>query len=98
MGKGENAQEQKLEEIRSKNILTQVTPVGTLKAYLSSDPENPGIYIDLEQDGDQVSAPLAVVEYSGDQKVLHTLVWGDINHEDYDCHIDHCGIDTYFSE
>ena len=66
------------------------TPLGTLVATAATDPQHPGIYIDLRRTGESDDVPLALVEFSaddadfpdGDQNLI-TRVWGNARQEDY---------------
>ena len=68
-------------EIKDKRLLVH-TSQGVLVAYASSDPNNPGIYIDLKIN--DVEYPVALVEYTEMEGVLEkeghiiTRVWRDI--------------------
>lgn len=71
------------------------TPVGRLHAYPSSDPDYPGIFIDLERDGKRMSAPLLLIDFShtefpecrnpeaAEKGVLVCRCWQDVRQEDY---------------
>lgn len=84
-------------EIKDKKLLVH-TPQGRLVAYASSDPYNPGIYIDLEVN--DVEYPVALVEYTeteGDfeeEGHIITRVWRDILKEDYTDRVVHEGLDS----
>ena len=84
-------------EIKDKRLLVH-TSQGVLVAYASSDPNNPGIYIDLKING--VEYPVALVEYTEMEGVLEkeghiiTRVWRDILKEGYTDRIVHEGFDS----
>lgn len=86
------------------NRITVSTPLGTLDVYKSCDDAHPGVYIDLLReslDGDS-TAPLAMVEFSGDEDrepnpVIITRVWDDVRNENGH-KIVHRGIDKFFGE
>lgn len=64
------------------------TPLGTIRVYEATDPNCPGVYIDLGND------PLALVEYTeteADQEgeKIITRVWADTKKEDYTYRIVH---------
>lgn len=71
------------------------TPVGRLHAYPSSDPDYPGIYIDLKRDGKCMDAPLLLIDFShtefpeckdpeaAEKGVLVCRCWQDVRQEDY---------------
>ena len=81
--------------------------LGQLVAYLSTDPEHPGIYIDLKRGGSDCMAPVAMVEYTSDDcktsmgnipPSIVCRVWGDATKEDYtDLAICH-NLDEYFEK
>ena len=84
-------------EIKDKRLLV-LTSQGVLVAYASSDPNNPGIYIDLKIN--DVEYPVALVEYTEMEGVLEkeghiiTRVWRDILKEGYTDRIVHEGFDS----
>ena len=66
------------------------TPLGAIIARAATDPNHPGIYIDLRRGSDDPDMPLALVEFSADDadfmdgvENLITRVWGDAMQEDY---------------
>lgn len=88
-------------EIRDGKLVVQ-TPAGTLVAYESTDPNNPGIYIDLQRNGFGVDAPLLLTEYTnteadlGTHGFVVTRVWRDALKEDYSDRIVHENIRGFF--
>lgn len=61
------------------------TPLGTIIAYPSADPENPGVYVDFVRPSDGAHISMANIECqlgasAGPKFVAH--VWGDGNQED----------------
>lgn len=90
------------EEFDSVNQMVVETPLGNLVAYPSTDPEHPGIYIDLHRDGEDADASLTLVEYTDDDadetKKIITRVWGDTKKEDYTVAVDHKGIGECFRQ
>ena len=57
--------------------LKRKTPVGTIIAMRSTDPEYPGIWIDLFKNRAVPTTPLCTVEYSPKGNGLRVLVYGD---------------------
>lgn len=60
------------------------TSIGRIIAYVSNDPNYPGVYIDFEPkygDGDLI--PLCVVEHNENEKRLQCSVYGDVNKDEY---------------
>lgn len=85
-----------------KNLRVE-TPLGVLVVSASLDPHHPGVYIDLERDCCNVSASVAMVEYSNDEadiegEHLITRIWDNCNKEDYGTRIIHEGIEDFFRE
>lgn len=80
--------------------LTIETRMGTLIAYPSGDPNNPGIFIDLIRPGVPYRLNLSGTECRQgpemDDPVLTTHAWGMADQEDTTHDIDHEGIDAYF--
>lgn len=82
-------------EISDKETLSVETPVGSLKAYPSSDSDYPGIYIDLHRAGCDADAPLLLIDFShtefpecslktSEDGVLVCRCWRDVREDDYD--------------
>lgn len=80
---------------KAKQTICVETPVGNLYAYPSSDPDYPGIYIDLHRDGCDVDAPLLLIDFSKTEfpecrneeykdGALVCRCWRDVTKEDYD--------------
>lgn len=64
------------------------TPLGTIKAYKSSDPNYPGIYLMFTPDGEDYEIDLALAEVvlheeDSTKDFLRMIVWSDINNDDY---------------
>ncbi len=81
------------------------TELGQLVAYLSTDPEHPGIYIDLKQENSDYMASVAMVEFTSDDcdasgsmlpPSIVCRVWGDALKEDYTDAIICQNMDEYF--
>ena len=80
------------------------TPLGAIIARAATDPNHPGIYIDLRRGVDDPDMPLALVEFSaddadfldGEQNII-TRVWGNARQEDYTVRTVHQNIEHYFS-
>lgn len=78
-----------------KLVLNVETPVGKLHAYPTNDLDYPGIYIDLERDGECMGAPLLLIDFShtefpeckdpktAEKGVLVCRCWQDVRQEDY---------------
>ena len=84
-----------------KNTLEVSTPAGTLIAYASMDPQNPGIFIDLKRDDVDFQLNLAgteclISEDNESECRLVSHVWGDGIQEDTTYDITHDHIDEYF--
>lgn len=85
-----------------RQILRAKTPLGTVTAQATLDPEHPGIWLDLCRGEDEI--PLALVEFSADdadlldgsQNVI-TRVWGDARQEDYTDRVVHQNIEWGFA-
>lgn len=77
------------------------TPLGAVIARSATDPNHPGIYIDLRRGVDDPDMPLALVEFAADEadlpEALITRVWGDAMQEDYTTRVDHQNIEQYFT-
>lgn len=79
------------------------TPLGDIIGGKTSDPEHPGVWLDLHRPDVDQDMPLALVEFcrnegdvpEGDPNVI-TRVWGDAMQEDYTDRIVHQGIEDYF--
>lgn len=84
--------------------MTVKTPLGTLVVRASTDPHNPGVYIDLCRPGCDCDAPVAMVEVTQSEAdldgkpALITRVWDDVNEEEYRTRVLHTGIEEYFRE
>lgn len=57
--------------------LSMDIPEGTLNARISSDPDNPGMYIELVPEGTNTPIDLTLVEHNELTNALATFVWGD---------------------
>lgn len=91
-GNGSNAQLTKagcevIKEKRRTDRLEVETPLGTLIASVSPDPNYPGIYIDLKRDGCPYEAAVALAECmpaeDGKPGYIMCRTWGDAMQEDY---------------
>lgn len=86
------------------------TPVGTLHAYPSTDPDYPGIYIDLERGPKKYSAPLLMLDFThteypecqspgtAEKGILVCRCWGDVRREEYDTKVIFEGYDELFEK
>lgn len=83
------------------------TKLGQLVAYASTDPEHPGIFIDLRQEGQECMAPICLAEFTGDDcdssgkelpPSIVCRVWGDAAREDYAYQVTCRNMDEYFAE
>lgn len=86
-----------------KELASVFTQAGWIVVKQSTDPNNPGVYIDLRRDGCDCDAPLAMVEYTPDEGDLKrpaiiTRVWDNVNEEDHRTRVVHSGIEEYFKE
>ena len=70
------------------------TPLGEIVVGIKSDPDYPGVYIELR--GDHVNdrfkegcVRLAWVEYSSEKKCLQTVVYGDGDADDFTHLVEH---------
>ena len=75
------------------------TPEGDLVAYYSNDPNNPGIWVDIEKDGSGTA--LALVEYSSTESDLEggnliSRVYGNGLLDEYTNRVIHSNVDEYF--
>lgn len=91
-------------EEKTQQSITVKTELGDLTAYPSTDPNHPGIYIDLKRDGECQGAPIAMTEFSCDEADLEegaahiiTRIWDNCAKEDYSTRVVHKGIEEYFS-
>ena len=80
------------------------TPLGAIIARAATDPDHPGIYVDLRRTGAGADMPLALIEYAADegdlpegQPNIITRVWGDAAREDYTYRAAHGGIEKFFA-
>lgn len=86
------------------------TPVGRLHVYPSTDPEYPGVYIDLKRDGHNVEAPLLSLDFSHTERpecddpetakkgVLCCRTWDNVAREDYISKVVFSDIDNFFAQ
>lgn len=91
-------------EIRDGKLCVD-TPLGTLVAYAGTDPEYPGIYIDLQRPGFSVDAPLVLTECTETEGDLEdgvpqiiTRIWGPVTEEEYSDRVVHSDIREFFME
>ena len=78
--------------------------MGAIIARAATDPDHPGIYVDLRRTGAGADMPLALIEYAADegdlpegQPNIITRVWGDAAREDYTYRAAHGGIERFFA-
>lgn len=86
----------------SGSIVRAETPLGAIIVRAATDPAHPGVWVDLRRPDADCDAPLALVEFSGDEgdheePSIITRVWGDVCEEDYSKRIIHQNIEKYFS-
>lgn len=86
-----------------KSKLRVKTEIGELIVYPATDPEHPGVYIDLHRDGCLCDLSIALIEgvkdeADADGSYLITRVWGDANKEDYTDRIIHKNVETFFGD
>ena len=81
------------------------TKLGKLIASKSTDPNHPGIYIDLRRNGISYDAPLILTEYADDEAPGDTVdpkivarCWDDVQREDYTTAITFLHINEYFAK
>jgi hypothetical protein len=77
------------------------TTLGQLVVELSSDPDYPGVYVDLHRDGCECDATLALVEcpttdWDSDKPEIITRIWDNVVQEDFQTKVAHTGIEEYF--
>lgn len=70
------------------------TPLGEIVVGIKSDPDYPGVYIELRGEGlndrfKEGCVRLAWVEYSSEKKCLQTIVYGDGTADDFTHLIEH---------
>lgn len=85
------------------NKLCVKTPIGDLIVYPATDPEHPGVYIDLHRKGYPADMSVALIEGVNDEadlcgSHLITRVWGDAKSEDYTDRIIHKNVETFFGD
>ena len=86
-----------------KKEFTVDTPMGTIVAYASTDPLNPGIFVDLRREGYDFSLNLACIECNIDEdtkepEALKLHAWTDAGQEDATVRARFENIDGYFDE
>ena len=86
----------------TENLMVE-TPMGTIIAYKSSDPDDPGILIDLHRQGCKTDAPLCMTEYTeteGDAEGPHliTRIWKDVCSDEYTDRVIHEKLNEFFME
>lgn len=93
--------------IQEENRLCIDTKLGQLVAYLSTNTEYPGIYIDLKREGHDCMAPIALVEFTATdygpcgEEIPPSIIcrtWGDATKEDYTDAVICRNLDKYFEE
>jgi len=81
------------------------TKLGQLVAYASTDPEHPGIFIDLRREWHECMAPVCLTEFTDDDcdhsgKVLPPsivcMIWGDATREEYTYQVTCRNMEEYF--
>ena len=70
------------------------TPLGEIVVGIKSDPDYPGIYIELHGEGlndrfKEGCVRLAWVEYSSDKRCIQTIVYGDGEADDFTHLVEH---------
>lgn len=87
----------------SPSSLRVETPLGTIIARINTDPDYPGIWLDLRRPDVDDDMPLALVEFCQDEGDLPdgkpniiTRVWADGGKDEYTNRIVHRGIEEYF--
>lgn len=85
------------------NRITVETPLGTIIASPATDPNHPGISIDLIRPGYDGELNLGLVEFADDEgDILEgkghiiTRIWGDGRQEDYTERVIHKGVEDFF--
>ena len=91
-----------MSEERTARAVMAHTPLGTIIATRTSDPEHPGIWLDLRLPQSGIEIPLGLVEYSADdadfpegEGHIITRVWGDGEQEEYTDRVVHRGIENH---
>ena len=59
------------------------TPEGKMTARISSDPDNPGLFIDLAPTDTDIIIDLTLVKYDADRQEINIYNWDDAMREDY---------------
>ena len=90
------------EKAKKAKELKVKTPLGTLIAYASTDPMNPGIFIDIKRKGSDYQLNLSgtecqIPEDEERPRVLVTHVWGDGQQEDPTHDEAHVGVEEAFA-
>lgn len=93
----EDPETKQIQFVENKTMAVE-TPLGILKASAATDPNHPGIYIDLVLPGTTAEVSLALVEFCdvsdmdtdvlGTKQII-TRIWGDDEKEDYTDRIIH---------
>ena len=88
--------------------LRMETPLGTLVARCATDPDYPGIELELVRPGCEVGMPVALVEFCSADNAdtdlpeiapeLITRIWGDALNEEYTERVVHDHIEEFFIE
>lgn len=80
------------------------TPLGAIIARATTDPDHPGIYIDLRRTDATDDMPLALVEFSADdadypagEPHIISRIWGDSQDESYTQRVVHRNVEEYFA-
>lgn len=84
------------------------TPLGTLVARKTTDPDYPGIDLELVRSGCEVEMPVALVEYCSADHAdtdlpetapkLITRIWGNALNDEYTDRVVHNNIEEFFTE
>lgn len=73
------------------------TPLGAIIVRDSGgDTEHPGIWVELRHPGSDFDAPIAMIEYDGDEKAVVSRVWDNVNDDDYTTKVKHYGLDEFY--
>ena len=70
-------------EEKEANRISINTPEGRMEAGFLTDPDYPGIYIELYPNGKDYAVNLSIAEYNGEEEVINLYSYGDATQEDY---------------
>lgn len=89
-------------------VMRVKTKLGTLIAYPSTDPEHPGIYIDLQREECRYDAPIVLVEYTNDDASIMigedipasivSRAWGNAMSEEFTDAVYVRNLEEFFAE